>query len=82
MVPVALATSGGAEWRNALGALLIGGLTSSTILTLVVIPAVFMIPSDVERFARDFKRWSLTLYAPLKGHDVTKRTKSFTKGGG
>ncbi|MCB1569411.1 MAG: efflux RND transporter permease subunit, partial [Xanthomonadales bacterium] len=82
MVPVALATSDGAEWRNALGALLIGGLTSSTILTLVVIPAVFMIPSDVHRFTGNLKRWSLMLYPPLNGHDVTKRTKSFTKGGG
>lgn len=52
MVPVALATSDGAEWRNALGALLIGGLTSSTILTLVVVPAVFMIPSDIASFVR------------------------------
>lgn len=80
MVPVALATSDGAEWRNALGALLIGGLTSSTILTLAVIPAVFMIPSDVHRFTRNLKRWSIILYARLKRHDVTKRTKSLTSG--
>jgi HAE1 family hydrophobic/amphiphilic exporter-1 len=63
MVPVALATSDGAEWRNALGALLIGGLTSSTILTLVVIPAVFMIPSDVANVVRKLTRlflWPLT----------------------
>ncbi len=55
MVPVAIATSDGAEWRNALGVLLIGGLSSSTLLTLVVVPAAFMIPSDL---ARSY-RWSL-----------------------
>ncbi len=47
MIPVAFATSDGAEWRNALGALLIGGLTSSTLLTLIVVPAFFMMLSDV-----------------------------------
>jgi HAE1 family hydrophobic/amphiphilic exporter-1 len=47
MMPVAFATSDGAEWRNALGALLIGGLTSSTLLTLIVVPAFFMMLSDV-----------------------------------
>jgi HAE1 family hydrophobic/amphiphilic exporter-1 len=52
MIPVALATSDGAEWRNALGALLIGGLSSSTLLTLVVVPAAFMVPSDVSNLLR------------------------------
>lgn len=52
MIPVALATSDGAEWRNALGALLIGGLASSTILTLIVVPAAFVIPRDVARLLR------------------------------
>ena len=52
MVPVALATSDGAEWRNALGALLIGGLSTSTILTLLVVPAAFMIPGDIARVAK------------------------------
>jgi len=49
MFPVALATSDGAEWRNALGALLIGGLASSTLLTLIVLPAAFMLASDISR---------------------------------
>jgi len=42
MIPVALAVSDGAEWRNGLGYLIIGGLTSSTILTLIVVPAVYV----------------------------------------
>lgn len=73
MVPVALATSDGAEWRNALGALLIGGLTSSTILTLVVIPAVFMIPSDVAGFVRKIVRLVLWPFTRLRrGEDVVR----------
>ena len=69
MVPVALATSDGAEWRNALGALLIGGLTSSTILTLVVVPAVFMIPGDVVNFYRVLKRLILWPFRRSKRGD-------------
>jgi HAE1 family hydrophobic/amphiphilic exporter-1 len=53
MIPVAIAASDGAEWRNGLGALLIGGLSSSTLLTLLVVPAAFMIPSDMSTI----KRW-------------------------
>ena len=52
MVPVALATSDGAEWRNALGALLIGGLSTSTILTLLVVPAAYVIPRDIANVAK------------------------------
>ena len=43
MIPVALSNSDGAEWRNSLGYLIIGGLASSTILTLLVVPVVFSV---------------------------------------
>ncbi len=49
MIPVALSSSDGAEWRNALGYLIIGGLSSSTILTLLVVPAAYMVPGDVKQ---------------------------------
>lgn len=52
MIPVALSNSDGAEWRNSLGFLIIGGLSSSTILTLLVIPAAYMVPSDITALAR------------------------------
>ena len=38
MIPVAFATSDGAEWRNPVGLIVIGGLLSSTFLTLFVEP--------------------------------------------
>ncbi|WP_425408214.1 efflux RND transporter permease subunit [Hyphococcus sp.] len=49
MIPVALSSSDGAEWRNSLGYLIIGGLSSSTILTLLVVPAAYMVPGDVKQ---------------------------------
>ncbi|MGE4035983.1 MAG: efflux RND transporter permease subunit [Parvularculaceae bacterium] len=52
MIPVALSNSDGAEWRNSLGFLIIGGLSSSTILTLLVVPAAFMVPEDVKVVAK------------------------------
>lgn len=41
MLPIALAQGAGADWKNGLAWVLIGGLTSSTILTLVNVPLVY-----------------------------------------
>jgi len=46
MLPVALARSDGAEFRNPMGILVIGGLLSSTLLTLVVVPTVYTLAED------------------------------------
>lgn len=43
MMPIALATGAGAEWKNGLAWVLIGGLTSSMFLTLIVVPVVYYI---------------------------------------
>jgi HAE1 family hydrophobic/amphiphilic exporter-1 len=42
MLPIALATGNGAELKNGMAWVIIGGLTSSMILTLVVVPVVYM----------------------------------------
>jgi HAE1 family hydrophobic/amphiphilic exporter-1 len=42
MLPIALATGNGAELKNGMAWVIIGGLASSMILTLVVVPAVYM----------------------------------------
>ncbi|MFT7247192.1 MAG: HAE1 family hydrophobic/amphiphilic exporter-1, partial [Candidatus Azotimanducaceae bacterium] len=42
MLPVAFSTSDGAEFRTALGMIIIGGMTSSTFLTLLVVPAAYI----------------------------------------
>jgi HAE1 family hydrophobic/amphiphilic exporter-1 len=47
LIPVALAQSDGAEWRNALGFIIIGGLASSTVLTMLVLPSAYAAMADV-----------------------------------
>ncbi|OGT81648.1 MAG: acriflavin resistance protein [Gammaproteobacteria bacterium RIFCSPLOWO2_02_FULL_61_13] len=49
MLPVAFATSDGAEWRNSMGFIIIGGLSSSTLLTLLVVPAAYVLPADIKQ---------------------------------
>ena len=41
MLPIALATGAGADWKNGLAWVLIGGLISATLLTLVIVPLVY-----------------------------------------
>ena len=41
MMPIALSTSAGAEWKSGLAWALIGGLISSLMLTLVLVPVVY-----------------------------------------
>ena len=43
MLPIALASGAGAEWKNGLAWVLIGGLTSSMFLTLIVVPLIYYI---------------------------------------
>src|SRR5262249_52692103 len=46
MIPVAISTSQGAEFRNAMGVLLIGGILSSTFLTLLIVPVAYTLMAD------------------------------------
>lgn len=55
MIPIALATSDGAEFRNSMGVIVIGGLLSSTLLTLFVVPTVYTLFGDARRLTRRFK---------------------------
>jgi HAE1 family hydrophobic/amphiphilic exporter-1 len=48
MLPIALGSGDGAEIKNGMGWVIIGGLTSSMILTLVVVPVVYYV---FDRFA-------------------------------
>ncbi|MPM60440.1 Multidrug resistance protein MdtC [bioreactor metagenome] len=41
MVPVAISSGSGAELRNGLGWVIIGGMTLSTLLTLIVVPVMY-----------------------------------------
>jgi HAE1 family hydrophobic/amphiphilic exporter-1 len=43
MLPIAMASGAGAETKNGMAWVIIGGLTSSMLLTLVLVPSVYMI---------------------------------------
>ena len=53
MLPIALASGAGSEWKNGMAWALIGGLTSSLFLTLIVVPVVyFMVDKLKEKLTR------------------------------
>ncbi|MBF5045323.1 efflux RND transporter permease subunit [Aggregicoccus sp. 17bor-14] len=57
MVPVALARGNGAETRVPMALVIIGGLITSTVLTLVVVPVVYSLLDGVsQRFSRRGKK--------------------------
>ena len=57
MIPVAISTSQGAEVRNAMAFVAIGGLISSTALTLVVVPVAYLLLEGArERTNRGIRR--------------------------
>jgi HAE1 family hydrophobic/amphiphilic exporter-1 len=43
MLPIAMATGAGAEWKNGLAWVLIGGLSSSMFLTLILVPLMYSV---------------------------------------
>jgi HAE1 family hydrophobic/amphiphilic exporter-1 len=46
MLPIALGIGAGAELRQSMGVVLIGGLTTSTLLTLVVVPLIYILTEE------------------------------------
>ena len=47
MIPIAIGLGAGSETRQPLGACVIGGMLTSTLLTLVVIPVVYSLMDDL-----------------------------------
>src|SRR5207237_915680 len=52
MSPIALKLGEGSEWRAPMAVTVIGGLLTSTLLTLVLIPAVYTIMDDFTAWSR------------------------------
>ena len=50
MLPVALSIGGDGSWRAPMGIAVIGGITLSTILTLIIVPAAFTLADDLEKW--------------------------------
>lgn len=56
MVPIATATGAGAEWKNSLAWVLIGGLTSSMLLTIYLVPMAYYL---VDRLGEKWNAWRM-----------------------
>jgi HAE1 family hydrophobic/amphiphilic exporter-1 len=57
MLPIALASGTASEWKNGLAWVIIGGLLSSLILTVYLVPVVYYVVDSIkERFAKKTKR--------------------------
>jgi len=59
MLPIALASGNGAEIKNGMAWVIIGGLTSSMVLTLLVVPIVYYIFDRIGSKIRSFNRKKL-----------------------
>jgi Cation/multidrug efflux pump len=88
MLPIALSTASGSEWKSGLAWALIGGLTSSLFLTLLVVPVVYMkVDEWKEKVPAFFKKPSALFKRRHNGQEVDlkhvpeyiKRTKSSAK---
>ena len=71
VTPVALAFSEGGEQRAPMGIAVIGGLVTSTLLTLLVIPCVYTILDDM---SLGFKRLTGGLFAWSEGPEDSAKT--------
>lgn len=77
MLPIAIGLNEASKQRTSMGIAIIGGVISSTFLTLLVVPAAF---SYMERF----RRWSLALVKRVVGvedEDLNEEVKPHTANG-
>jgi HAE1 family hydrophobic/amphiphilic exporter-1 len=54
VLPLALGTGDGSEWRAPMGIVAIGGLVTSTLLTLVVVPVVYSLLDEAHTYVMRF----------------------------
>ena len=62
VIPLTFRGGAGSELYSGLGAAIVGGLSISTIFTLILVPVVFSLVMDITRIIRELytrSRWSL-----------------------
>jgi HAE1 family hydrophobic/amphiphilic exporter-1 len=65
MLPLALSKSAGSEFKNGMAWVIIGGLTSSFLLTLLLVPSVYMVVEKLKlKFASKKKRRRINRMLP------------------
>ncbi len=68
MIPTAISLSGDSAWRAPMGTVVIGGLTLSTLLTLLIVPAGFSLADGLEKRLGPWLRDSFLTYKPGDEH--------------
>lgn len=63
MVPIALGLGAGAELRTPMATTIMGGLVTSTVLSLIVIPVVYAISDDFRQWVK--KHWAVGKRKPV-----------------
>jgi HAE1 family hydrophobic/amphiphilic exporter-1 len=77
-IPVALKLSEGAEFRQPMAVAVIGGLFTSTVLTLLVIPVIYLVLDDAKERVQVLLRW---LRAKRKRHGLAVALQMLIPGG-
>ncbi|MBQ1541919.1 MAG: efflux RND transporter permease subunit [Caulobacteraceae bacterium] len=73
MLPTALGIGKGSEFRQPMAVAVIGGLITSTVLSLVLVPVVYEIIDDVERWlAPKLARWVTPREEPVQAAPVDR----------
>jgi HAE1 family hydrophobic/amphiphilic exporter-1 len=54
MIPIAVSSAAGSEWKNGLAWVIIGGLSTSLCLTVFIVPVVYYC---IDRFSDKWKKW-------------------------
>ncbi|MBS0255991.1 MAG: efflux RND transporter permease subunit [Proteobacteria bacterium] len=68
MVPTAISLGGDGGWRSPMGTVVIGGLTLSTLLTLLLVPAAFSLADGLEKRLGPWLRRIFLTYDPAHSH--------------
>lgn len=76
MFPIATAGGAGAEWKSGLAWALIGGLTSSMFLTLVLVPTVYV---DIDRLRQWMEKLSVKFFTARQAASTQVKTDSTGK---
>ena len=70
MLPIAIASGAGAEWKNGLAWVLVGGLLSSLFLTLIIVPLVYEV---MDKLVRKFTKGKKINYEELMKVDYVHK---------
>ncbi len=74
MLPLALANGAGSEVKSGMAWVIIGGLTSSLIMTLIVVPCVYYVVDSILNFFRKKRRKKMIKKVKERQLDLNKAT--------